>query len=102
MASKPKPFDLDAVASEAKLEPFTFTFGGDTYTIEQDTDLRAAGALSRNDAESVMKRLLGPEQWAKMEASDVVFTSTRFWALLDAFSEHRKTSVGESSASTDS
>lgn len=102
MADKKKPFDLDAVASESEIPPFEFDFGGDTYTIEVDTDLLAAAALAESDYAGTLRRLLGPAQWAKIEASESVFTSKRFWALLEAFSEHRKTSVGESSASTDS
>lgn len=96
------PFDLDAVASEAAREPFTFTFGGDTYTLPPDVDLRIIGSLTSGDITDALRRMLGEEQWKKLEASPAVLTSDRFSALLNAYLAHSGLNVGEASASTGS
>lgn len=96
------PFDLDAIASEANAEPFEFTFGGDTYTLPPSVDLRVVASLTSGDIADALKRLLGAEQWERLEASDAVFTAARFEALLNAYMAHNGLDVGEASASTGS
>lgn len=96
------PFDLDAVAAEANGEPFEFTFGGDTYTLPPSVDLRVVGALTAGDVTDALRRLLGAEQWAKLDASDAVFTADQFKALFDAYLAHCGMTTGEAPASTGS
>lgn len=96
------PFNLDAVAAESTAEPFEFTFGGDTFTLPPSVDLLVIGSLTSGDVAAALRRLLGEEQFARLDANPAPFTSAQFTALLNAYLAHCGLDVGEASASTDS
>lgn len=96
-------FDLDALAAEAAgAAPFEFTFGGETYELPGQFDMRAAAALSAGKVYEGLESLLGAAQWARMQAAEQVLTDTMLAALLDRYAEHTGVSLGESSASSSS
>ncbi len=96
-------FDLDKVAAEADGgEPFEFTFGGDLYQLPPRIDVRALGLLQAGRVLDALHALLGAEQTERLMAVDAVFDDRRFAALMEAYAEHQNTTVGESSASTNS
>jgi len=79
-------FDLDAVARDADGEPFPFTFGGETWTLPANPDMRAVDELTK-DPMGGLSRLLG-DQWEAFEAVPQVFGTREFAALLDAYQSH--------------
>lgn len=96
------PFDLDAVASEATAEPFEFTFGGDKFTLPPSVDLRVIGSLTAGDVTDALRRLLGEDQYQRLDTNPAPFTAAQFTALLNAYLAHCGLDVGEVSASTGS
>lgn len=92
-------FDLDAVGREAEGEPFTFTFGGEEYVLPAQPDMRVATAASAGRLEEMLERMLGPDQWARLQASPAPFTSVQLDALLTAYGEHLGIDMGNSEAS---
>lgn len=96
-------FDLDAlVAERAPRKPFTFRFGGESYTLPAVVDVRAAAALSDGDLTTGLRYMLGAEQWERLAATEVTFDIEALNALLTRYGDHVGASVGESSASTGS
>lgn len=95
-------FDLDAVAAESTKTPFRFTFGGEEYELPPVMDLRIVTSLVSGQMDDAMHRLLGAEQWRRLQASPAMFTNERFTALLNAYMAHTGTDMGEASASTSS
>ena len=96
-------FDLDALAAEAEgVSPFEFTFGGESYQLPGQFDMRAAAALSAGKVYEGLELLLGGDQWARMQTAEQVLTDAMLGALLDRYAEHTGVSLGESSASTSS
>lgn len=89
--------DLDALVDEGT--PFTFTFGGSEYILPPDPDIRAVAVLGEGDLHGFLRMLLGPDQWAELQASPKAFTSTRFKALITAYFDHTGVSLGELSGS---
>jgi hypothetical protein len=92
-------FDLDALARETEGEPFTFTFGGDEYELPAQPDVRAITAASAGRVEEMLERLLGADQWARLQASPALLTQEMFKGLLTAYGEHLGIDVGNLSAS---
>lgn len=95
-AAKRKPFDLDA-AREASLAEvaaveFTFTFGGDKFTIPtaKDWPLEAQGELARGAARDGLRLMLG-DQWDAFAAKGPTMRDLSL--ILDA--------AGEASGLTD-
>lgn len=99
MATDEKPFDLDAFESDTKRKDFQFTFGGEAYTLPAHPNLLAVLDLDNNRIEKGLRRLLGGDQWARMEASDAVLDTDRFNALMEAYQKHLGVPMGELSAS---
>ena len=98
-------YDLDAVIAERRTtarEPFRFTFGGQTFELPADVDVRVATAVDRRDFDEALRRLLGPADYARLEAVDEVLTLSTLMALLDAWTDYLGTDVGESPASASS
>jgi hypothetical protein len=92
-------FDLDAVLGE----PFTFTFDGEEYALPVDVDWETTKLLTAGEPEEALHRLLGDDQWSRLEESPKVFGTRSFTKLLDAYMEHLGLrDVGESSASSPS
>lgn len=94
------PFNLDAVAIENGHEPFIFIFGGDEYTFPAQIDIRVAIALDEDRYGDALRGLLGEAQWAKLSACAEVLDPTRFAKLVEAYTAHLGTTVGESVASS--
>lgn len=91
-------FDLDATLGL----PFTFTFGGDTYTLPSDVDMAALQALRAEEPEKALQAMLGDEQWQRLQESPAVF-GVRAWSkLIDAYFTHLGLRNPESGASSDS
>ncbi|MGE3835244.1 MAG: hypothetical protein AB7H43_10705 [Acidimicrobiia bacterium] len=97
-----EPFDLNAVIAEQTAEPFRFVFGDGTYVLPATPDIRAVAFLAEGHLEQALRALLGPDQWAQLEAEPSVFDVLAFRSLLDAYMAHTGAAVGEALASTDS
>lgn len=95
-------FDLDALAAEARGEPFRFRFGGDDYEMPPNVDIRAALAANEGRILDAFSILLGAEQWQRMLDSESTLDSDLFDKLMQAYYAHIGTSVGESRASSSS
>lgn len=96
-------YDLDAVIAEsAPREPFRFKFGGEEYVLPASPDLRAFAALSAERLDDGFRLMLGPDQWARLQACDAVFDQTAFEHLIVAYQEHVGADLGESGASATS
>jgi hypothetical protein len=91
-------FKLDAVAREAKAEPFEFTFDGETYTMPPDFDVRYAGMMTDGDVLGGLAGVLGPEQWERLNSADAILSITKVNELLEEWCEHIGVELGESSA----
>lgn len=79
-------FDLDAVLADG--EPFSFTFGGQEYTLPADPPLTVPPLLRAGlDAEAV-ELLLGAEQWERLSAADPALGMKGATALLVAYQAH--------------
>lgn len=80
-------FDLDAFERDAAQEPFVFRFGGHTFTLPPDPDMRAVGAMSAGEILPALQRLLGT-QWEEFEAIPEPFGVSHFAALMEAYQAH--------------
>lgn len=97
-------FDLDAVVAEREPRPpFVFRFGGEEYSLPGSPDAIAFALLSKEEtsADGLM-RLLGPEQWERIQSATAVLDGPTFRTLVDAYVGHAGVDVGESAASTTS
>lgn len=92
-------FDLDAVIAEASGEPFTFTLGGETFTMASPEDCDWQVALQPGNGELFVAELLG-DQFERFCAHKV--PSRALNALLDACQRHYGVTPPESSASPSS
>lgn len=97
-------FDLNAVAAEAagkRRAPFTFHWGeGDDredFTVEVTGDLRWALALQGKDLYKTLVRLLGKEDFERLDAVDKPFTEVEAAALIEAFTKHVGADSGKAS-----
>lgn len=88
-------FDLDAIANESEGKPFPFTFGGEDYTLPADVDLIAAAALEGGKLYDGLRRLLGEDQWERINAATAVLDTDRLKALMEAYAAHVGLSLGE-------
>lgn len=97
-------FDLDALLDDnEEREPFAFKWDGEEYELPPVRDMRAVGAISAGRIYDGLLLLLGPEQWARIQASPKVLSAPKLRKLLDAYSEYIDgLNVGESSASSSS
>lgn len=99
-----KPYDLDAAIREGKaehdLEPFEFTFNGDTFSLPADFDLSALDLLDAGNLAGAFLRLLGNEQRARLDALPASFGIVALAKVMDAYMVHLGIDVGELSAST--
>lgn len=95
-------FNLDAVLAEETGAPFSFTFGGEDYDLPPHVDLMVVAAMQDSRLGDGLRKLLGPKQWERMQASEATFDERALTALLEAYMAHVGTTVGESSASTSS
>ena len=93
-------FDLDALTAEEAGEPFRFRFGGEMYELPARVDLRMALALEAGRLGETLERLLGPDQWERLQASPAVLDGPAFQALLVKYLGAQGMTVGESSASS--
>jgi hypothetical protein len=99
-------FNLDAVLAESRdedrSEPFPFVFGGEAFELPGlgDVDLRILEAFERGQNGTAMRRMLGEEQWARLEAVDALFNADAMGALLEAWKDHAGVDMGNSSASS--
>lgn len=104
-------FDLDKVVSEADgPEPFEFTFGGDLYQIPGRMDARVMACIRQNgsgelvdaDMHTMLRLLLGVDQFKKLMDSPAAFTIEHMGALFSEYAAHQNVTAGESSASASS
>lgn len=101
MSGRP-PYNLDAIIVEATGEPYRFEFGGDVYEIHGRPDLRVASAFEDRRLGEALRLLLGPDQWARLQASPAKFGPEHLGALLDDYGKFLGAAPGESQASTGS
>jgi len=91
-------FDLDALETDGT--PFPFRHGGEDYVLPPSIDLRVALAEEAGRVDDALRLLLGDEQWDRIVASEAVFDSAKFLALMEAYKRHLGTTLGESAASS--
>jgi hypothetical protein len=91
-------FDLDAALGL----PFTFTFGGEEYTLPPDVDLAAVTALQDGHPDVAIRHLLGDAQYERITASASVFGARAFTSLMSEYMRYLGISSGESEASSES
>lgn len=101
-AKPAKVFDLDAVEAEAAGEPFSFVFGGRTYTLPHlhDIDRKLLNTADQGDIAAMreaFKTGLG-DDYEEFEAQPMKLRSLE--ALFRAWTEHSGLQPGESQAST--
>ncbi|MEU6725465.1 hypothetical protein ABZ917_17295 [Nonomuraea wenchangensis] len=92
-------FDLDAVENEATQEPFTFTFGGEVFTMlaPEDIDWQALADTSAPDwLLTYVAALLG-DDFERFAAHEV--PTRKLNKLLEACQEHYGVTPGGSKAS---
>lgn len=94
-------FDLDAVQREGEdgPGPFPFKFGGESFELAGELDVRVIAALDRGDLDRALRGLLGDDQYERLDSLPAVLDETRFKALLERYAEHRGVTLGESRAS---
>lgn len=97
-----EPFNLDALELDDQHEPFRFTFGGETFEISAHYDPRAFYRLTSGDLGGGLLRLLGPDQFARLDAIDKPFDERYLKALMEKWAEHFGTTLGEAAASSSS
>ena len=61
-------FDLDALAAEAKGEPFRFKFGGEEYELPPSVNIIAIAYAQEGKLGAALRALMTPEQWARVKA----------------------------------
>lgn len=98
----PKPYNLDALEGESSKEPFRFIFDGEEYELPPSPDFRAVSDMASGRLDVALERMLGTEQWQRLQDSPAVFDAVRFNALFDRYFKYAGTDMGEASASTDS
>lgn len=99
MPANSKILNLDALEAEATGAPFPFVFGGVTYTMSGNPDVRAVAKLEQNDLIGFLQAMLGQEQFDRLWAAPEVLGKNELRALIDGYFEHIGTDAGESSAS---
>ena len=107
-----EPFDLDSVVNESS-EPFTFTWGGETFELPalMDRDIEeqlqligmVEGMDEREPAQilEVMRLIVGSGILARMRELRPV-TARAVMTLISAWMEHQGEALGKSAASTPS
>lgn len=93
-------FDLDRVIAERDVTPpFTFTFGGEVYSLPPRPDMIANTHLVAGRLDEGFERLFGPSQWDRIQKSDAVLDDLGLLQLFEAYQEHMGEDLGESKAS---
>lgn len=96
-------YDLDAVIAEREaVKPFTFKFGGESFTLPPRPDMVAATDLSAGRLDEGFKRLFGESQWERIHASEAVLDDVALTALFERYQAHTGMDLGESKASQNS
>lgn len=88
-------FDLDAFIAETTLEPFRFTFGGETYELPHSMDMRAAAALAAGRLDDAFRMMFTPTQWDRIQASPAVLDSHSLLKLIEAYAAHSGMTAGK-------
>lgn len=95
--------DLDALSAEANgAEPFRFRFGGEEYELPPTVDVRVAALFSDGQLFAGLAKMLGEDQWQRMQDAEAVLDDRQLMALMEEYGKHSGSSLGESKASTDS
>lgn len=94
-------FDLDAFEGDARdrKPPFLFRFGGEDYELPGNPSILAVMDIESGRLEAGLRKLLGPEQFARMVATDAVMDEPRLTALLVRWQRHLGLAPGNSKAS---
>ena len=94
-------FDLDAQEDEANEVPFTFTLGGEVFTMlgPEDADWKIQDDLAESGAglKNLMRDLLGEEDYERFIKHKV--TGRKLGKLIDACQKHYGITPPESKAS---
>jgi hypothetical protein len=99
--------DLDAILEGEQGFPFTFTLGGQDWTLPPQMDMKALILMGRQEGDpdiyGAMEILMGSDQFARFLRATGRLTSQRFEALMKAYARHQGADdMGESLASTSS
>jgi len=83
-----EPYVLDAIERENDAKAWPFSFGGQTYYLPSDFDMRAMAAFSGGRLDDAFRILMGEQQWLQLqERTDVIFGFTDLQRLMDAYSK---------------
>ena len=88
-------FDLDALAAEAKGEPFRFKFGGEEYELPPSVNIIAIAYAQEGKLGAALRALMTPEQWARLERAEATFDVRALGALFEAYGKHSGAQLGE-------
>lgn len=97
--SESVPFDLDAVEREASGEPFKFTLGGESFTLDspEAADWRV-DPRSPEGLQTLLRGMMGKDQFDRFEQHEM--PGWKLGKLLEAAMRHYGVDMGESAAST--
>lgn len=93
-------FDLDAFIAEAADKPFTFTFDGQRYELPSDPDFFVITNFVNGNLLTAFRRLMGDEQFKRMDASAKPFGAKALTELFDRYMKFAGLSLGKSPASS--
>jgi len=98
----PAVFDVDALAKEAKGEPFRFKLGGTVFKLppSNELDWQDAQDLEQGNLTSAFRGMLGDKQYEKFVAHRLDIA--RLQKLVTAYMAHQGLEPGESEASPSS
>lgn len=88
-------FDLDAFIAEKTGEPFRFRFGGADYELAPSIDIRVPALLASGDISGAFRRMVGADQWQRIEAADAVLDQRAMLELVKRYVEHSGLGLGE-------
>jgi hypothetical protein len=97
-----KVFDLDALEFVETTEPFVFKFGGEEFTIAAHYDPRIFRLARNGDLSSALERMIGKEQFDRLDQIDQPFDERHMDAVFNAWATHDVTTVGDAKASSSS
>jgi hypothetical protein len=83
--------DLDELLGDApQRPPFTFRFGGQSFTISGTIDVRMAAAIDAGRLDDGLRLLLGAEQYRRLQECPGTFGAAHLKAVLDSYDRNSK------------
>lgn len=92
-------FDANALIVESDRKPFRFQFGGETFELPPKVDMLAASRMRKGDLDGALRKMLGEEQYERLDDLEEVFDEDVFEGVMDAWARHVGISPGKSRGS---